>query len=289
MVRPASGDMPTLATVGAALAWGRSRLERVDVRVLLAHVLCCDAAWLIAHDRDPLDAESAARFQALVVRRQRGEPVAYLVGTRPFFGAVFAVTPATLIPRPDTELLVELIVAALGDRAAQVADVGTGSGVVAISVARACPAAQVTATDIDAEALLVAGANARKLGANIACVQGAWLAPLADASLDLIAGNPPYLAEDDPHLEVGDLRFEPRRALVSGSDGLDAIRDIVSSAPRCLRRGGLLMLEHGWTQAAAVRALLREAGFVEVGSARDLAGHERVTQGRWIDAPGRAA
>ncbi|MFC5570005.1 peptide chain release factor N(5)-glutamine methyltransferase [Lysobacter yangpyeongensis] len=263
----------------------RTRIEAVDADFLLAHALGRPRSWLLAHREDPVPAEVAAAFEALVQRREQGEPVAYLTGHRGFWRFDLAVTPATLIPRPETELLVELALARLpAGQSLRIADLGTGSGAIALALAGERPQARVIATDASAPALAVAEANARTLGlANLAFRAGDWFAPLAGERFDLIASNPPYIALDDPHLGEGDLRFEPASALSSGIDGLDAIRRIVADAPAHLDAGGWLLLEHGWEQGAAVRELLLRAGFVDVATERDLEGRDRVTLGRKPD------
>lgn len=250
---------------------------------LLSHTLGRDRAWLFAHARDPLDAEDVARFEALLERRIAGEPVAYLTGRRGFWTLDLAVGPDTLIPRPETELLVELALARLpAGQALDVADLGTGSGAIALAVASERPRARVTATDASAGALAMAERNAREHGIdNVRFLRGDWWQPLAGGHFDLVASNPPYIAEGDPHLQQGDLRSEPMSALASGVDGLDAIRVIVGDASRHLRAGGWLLLEHGWDQGAAIRELLRRAGFDEVATEQDLEARDRVTLGRW--------
>lgn len=270
----------------ALLADAGARLDGEDARGeaerLLAHVLERPRAWLYAWPEHLPTPAQRAEFERLVAARVAGAPVAYLLGRRAFWTFDLEVTPAVLIPRPETELLVELALARLPvGQPLAVADLGTGSGAVALAIARERPLARVLATDIGEDALAVAAANARRLGlGNVAFARGDWCAPLGEARFDLIASNPPYIEDGDPHLAKGDLRHEPPRALASGADGLDAIRVIVAAAPRHLRPGGWLLLEHGHDQAARVRALLASHGFVDVGSATDLAGHERVSLGR---------
>ena len=254
---------------------------RFEAELLLGHALGRDRAWLFAHGERVLDADEHAVFGALLERRIAGEPVAYLIGARGFWSLDLAVQPGVLIPRPETELLVELALLQLADRG-RVADLGTGSGAIALAIASERPQAQVTAVDISREALAVAQRNAIAAGIdNVVFRHGDWLAPLAGERFDAIVSNPPYLATDDPHLQQGDLRFEPALALASGSDGLDAIRHIIAAAPDHLVAGGWLLFEHGWTQGEAVRALLDAAGYVEVSTARDLEQRERVSMGRW--------
>ena len=256
--------------------------------MLLEHVLARPRAWLLAHDTDPLEDAAVQAFHALVQRRLAGEPMAYLVATREFMGHAFRVGPDVLIPRPDTEVLVETAIACLqaGGPAPRVLDMGTGSGAIAISLALAVPRAQVWALDNSPAALAVAQDNARRLQADVRFIESDWFAALpASARFDLIVSNPPYIAVDDPHLQTGDVRFEPRQALTDGSDGLSAIRILAGQASRVLSAAGQLWIEHGWQQAAAVRGLLVAAGFAQVQSRHDLSGIERITGG---ELPGRA-
>ncbi|QNP39857.1 peptide chain release factor N(5)-glutamine methyltransferase [Lysobacter solisilvae (ex Woo and Kim 2020)] len=277
-----NAPVPVARRLDALLQEARARIDAVDAEFLLVHVLDRPRSWLFAHRDDPVPDGVAAAFAALVARRAQGEPVAYLTGRRGFWRFDLAVTPATLIPRPETELLVELALERLPiERALRVADLGTGSGAIALALAHERPRAQVLASDASAQALAVARTNAQALGlANVGFREGDWFAPLAGECFDLIASNPPYIALDDPHLGEGDLRFEPAAALGSGADGLDAIRRIAAEAPAYLQAGGWLLLEHGWDQGAAVRGLLLAAGFVEVATERDLEGRDRVTLGR---------
>ncbi|NUS38996.1 MAG: peptide chain release factor N(5)-glutamine methyltransferase [Lysobacter sp.] len=268
--------------IDEALREARSRIDATDAELLLAHALGASRSWLFAHGGDPLPAELEERFGALVARRGAGEPVAYLVGHRGFWSLDLIVTPDTLVPRPETELLVEVALERLPPaRRLRVADLGTGSGAIALALARERPHAHVVATDASSAALAVARANAahNQLG-NVEFRAGDWCAPLGEARFDLIASNPPYIAEGDPHLTRGDLRFEPRAALASGRDGLDAIRRIVRDAPAHLLGGGWLLLEHGYDQGEAVRALLRDADFAEVATRQDLEARDRVTLGQ---------
>jgi release factor glutamine methyltransferase len=234
--------------------------------------------WLISHDHLGLDEDVLLNFASLVARRSAGEPVAYLVGHREFFGREFAVSPDVLIPRPETELLVEITLAniAAGD-APRILDLGTGSGCIAITLALECPQAQVSAVDKSETALTVAGGNATRLGGQVRLILSDWFAALADEHFDLIVANPPYIAADDPHLAAGDLRYEPSAALSSGADGLQAIRRIIAAAPAYLAPGGYLWLEHGYDQAIAVRELLAAAGLANIEQHRDLAGILRVS------------
>ncbi len=257
-------------------------VDRADAELLLAHAAGRDRAWLFAHATDELDAAQAEAFAGLVARRVAGEPVAYLTGRRGFWTLDLEVGPGTLIPRPETELLVELALACLPQgEAARVADLGTGSGAIALAIASERPLAAVVATDFSKAALAVAVRNAQRNGIdNVWFRRGDWLEALGTERFDLIASNPPYIADGDPHLDEGDLRFEPAIALSSGTDGLEAIRRIIAGAPAHLAPGGWLLLEHGWGQGEAIRALLHEAGFADVATERDLEGRDRVSLGR---------
>jgi release factor glutamine methyltransferase len=254
---------------------------RLDAELLLAHALGASRASLYAWPERVPDAAQRAVFERLVDARARGEPIAYLTGHREFWSLDLAVTPDVLIPRHETELLVELALQRVPrERAVRVADLGTGSGAIALAIARERPLARVTAADASAAALDVARANAERLGiGNVAFAMGDWFAAVGDACFDVIVSNPPYIAAGDAHLGEGDLRFEPAPALASGADGLDAIRRIVAEAPVHLAGGGALLLEHGFDQSARVRALLEAAGFEDIASVGDNAGHERVTHG----------
>jgi len=255
---------------------------RAEAERLLAHALGRDRTWVYAHAGDALDAAAHARFDDLVAARRAGQPVAYLLGDAGFWSLSLVVTPDVLIPRADTERLVELALERLPPGAeSRVADLGTGSGAIALALARERPQARVIATDASTAALAVAAVNARRLGiAKVEFRHGDWLQALAAEHCELIVSNPPYIAAHDPHLAQGDLRFEPRTALVAGADGLDAIRAIARAAPAHLRPGGWLLLEHGWEQGAAVRALLEAAGLHDVFTATDLGGRDRVSGGR---------
>lgn len=254
---------------------------RHEAELLLLHVLGKPRSWLFAHATDPVETGDVAAFHALLARRVAGEPVAYLLGHRGFWTLDLAVSPATLIPRPETELLVELALARLPvDTALAVADLGTGSGAIALALASERPQVDVTATDLSAAALDMARGNAARNGlARVRFVQGAWFAPLQGMRFDLIASNPPYIASNDPHLQQGDLRHEPATALASGIDGLDDIRLIVADAGAHLLPGGWLLIEHGWDQGAAIRALFEHGGFEQVHTERDLEQRDRVTRG----------
>lgn len=269
--------------IGGALAWARQRIAVVDARILLRHVLQCSAARLVAYPEATLEPDQCDLYRLLVERREGGEPIAYLIGEREFFGRSFHVTPAVLIPRPDTELLVELALAHFGDKPhSRVLDLGTGSGALAVTLMLELPEADVTAVDRSREALLVAMANAARLGASVSFVLGDWFASLGGERYHLIVANPPYVASGDPHLSEGDVRFEPTTALASGPQGLDDLATIVAAAPAHLEAGGWMFLEHGYDQAAAVRGLLTDAGFSSIASWKDLAGIERVSGGQWV-------
>jgi release factor glutamine methyltransferase len=275
-----------VATIAQALAATRRVVSSAEARLLLAHVTQQPPVWLLTHDDHSLPPAQAEQFEALLNRRMAGEPVAYLLGYREFYGRRFSVSPDVLIPRPETELLVDVslqtLIAKVGaGGTAQVLDLGTGSGCIALSIALEQPAACVTGIDASAQALAIASGNAQTLQATVTWVESDWFAALGTRRFDLIVSNPPYIAERDPHLDQGDLRHEPAAALTSGGDGLTAIRTIIKAAPRHLQTDGVLWLEHGYDQAAAVRELLLQRGFAEVVSQRDLAGIERISGGRW--------
>lgn len=255
---------------------------RSEVQALLQAVLAVNRAYLLAHPERVLTEQELSRYRSLLQRRLQGEPLAYILGEREFFGLGLRVTPATLIPRPDTELLVELALQRMPEAGGRVLDLGTGSGAIALAIAHARPDAAVTAVDAAAAALSVAQGNAVRLGIrNASFVPSDWFSALAEQHFDLIVSNPPYIAENDSHLSQGDLRFEPRTALASGPDGLDDIRRIIGEAGAHLATDGWLLLEHGYDQAAQVRVLLQRAGFRNISSAKDLAGIERVTGGQF--------
>lgn len=278
-----STDGATPVQVGELLKHARSRVEAAEAELLLAAALRRPRSWLFAHDDHVPDAAALAQFQDWLARREAGEPVAYLLGRRGFWRFDLQVSPATLIPRPETERLVELALERLPAQAAlSLADLGTGSGAIALALAVERPRARVLAVDVSAEALAVARANALELGlGNVEFRLGDWFAPLQGERFELIASNPPYIEAADPHLQQGDLRFEPAGALASGRDGLDAIRVLAAQAPAHLHAGGWLLIEHGWEQGAAVRALLAAAGFGEVATERDWEQRDRVSLGRW--------
>jgi len=260
----------------------RSPLPLLEFHLLWQQVLGVSRAWLIAHDTDPLDGAQCARYDRLEARRVAGEPMAYLLGRREFLGRDFEVTSDVLIPRPETELLVECGLAAVAEvPAPRVLDLGTGSGIVAVSMALERPDARVQAIDDSEAALAVARMNAHALGAKLLFSLGNWYdSSLGFSEFDVIVSNPPYIRADDAHLSSGDLRFEPQGALTDGADGLSALREIVQGAPSRLACAGALCVEHGFDQAPAVRDLFRTQGFENITSLRDLAGIERVTWGR---------
>jgi len=275
-----------MTRAGEALAALSRRLAAVsgspalDAALLLAHVTGASRAALAADPDRALSPQQAAELEALAGRRLRGEPVAYLTGRKEFWSLDLDVTPEVLVPRPETELVVELALAALAGTARPAAlDLGTGSGAIALAIARERPDAAVTAVDRSAGALAVAAGNAARLGiANVRFLRGSWYGPVAGERFDLVAANPPYLAEDDPALAA--LACEPRPALVAGPAGLEALAQVCAAAPAALVPGGALVVEHGAAQGAAVRELMSAAGLVDVATHRDLAGHPRATQGR---------
>ena len=265
------------ATIGALQT--AMPLGALENRILLCHALGLTRVSLITQSERALTDDEAARLSALVARRMHGEPIAYIVGKREFFGLDFQVSQAVLIPRPDTELLVELALERMG-RKARVLDMGTGSGAIAVAIAHTRPDSIVTALDISEAALDVARANAAANGASVRFLHSDWFAALGDERFDLVVSNPPYIASGDRHLSEGDLRFEPAGALTDHADGLAALRIIATGAPQYLESQGWLLMEHGYDQADQVRELLSGLGYAQVQSWRDLAGIERVTGGR---------
>ena len=270
-------DIQAGATV-AALQAGLP-LEPLENRILLCHALGLTRVGLITQSDRVVTGDEAAALRALVERRLHGEPIAYIVGRREFFGLDFRVTSAVLIPRPDTELLVELALERLAPQA-RVLDMGTGSGAIAVALAHTRRDAQVTALDVSPAALDVARQNAVANGARVRLVQSDWFSAIQGERFDMLVSNPPYIASGDDHLAQGDLRFEPRGALTDHADGLSALRTIIKGAPAHLEPGGWLLMEHGYDQAQQVRNLLTDHGYSEVASWRDLGGIERVTGGR---------
>lgn len=253
----------------------------LEARILLQHVLTVNHAWLIAHADDQLNSEDETKFNALVARRMAGEPMAYILGYREFYGLKLKVTPDTLIPRPDTETLVEAALDKMAlNSTLNICDLGTGTGAIALAIAKQRPQSQVTAVDFSKQALLVAQQNAQQLHiSNIRFLHSDWFSALTHQRFDIIVSNPPYIEASDHHLSQGDLRFEPINALVSGADGFDDIRNIIALAPNHLAQRGWLMLEHGYNQAAQVARCLHQAGFKDVAHVQDLAGIQRVTLG----------
>lgn len=261
---------------------------RLDAELLLCRVLDRPRSYLYTWPERELNSEQQAQLESLAERRRRGEPIAHILGEREFWSLPLKISSATLIPRPETELLVETALAHIQPgHPATIADLGTGSGAIALALASERPLSRIVAVEQSPEALAIAQANARQLGLdNIVFRHGSWFAPLNGQRFDLILSNPPYLREDDPHLQQGDVRHEPRTALVSGADGLDDLRTIIRQAPAHLLPGGWLILEHGYDQGAAVAALLQAAGFSEVAELKDLQGHDRVGIGRWMPEVG---
>lgn len=284
---PGAPGPPADATLASALAWARALgLDRLDAHSLLGHLLGQSRAWLIAHDDAPLPAAIAPRFASGCQRRADGEPLAYVLGEREFHGLTLHLTPEVLVPRPDTETLVDWALELLPTldliapgRQPRVLDLGTGSGAIALAVAHGHPPAQVSATDFSPAALAVARANATRLGLSLNTTCGSWWQAVAPTQqFELVLSNPPYIAGDDPHLPA--LRHEPIAALTPGGDGLSALRDIINGAEPHLMPGGWLLLEHGWDQADAVARCLKAAGFQAVTSRRDIEGRPRCTGGR---------
>ena len=271
-----------MMTLKVALEEATAAIGRVDAHVLVAHLLGVDRAYLAANPMRVLTETEDARIDTMVAQRSMGHPVAYLLGTREFYSRDFAVGPGVLIPRPETETLVEQVLLRLAPDASCV-DLGTGSGAIGVTIACERPGVRVVCTDVSADALELARANAAALGCGerVTFAQGRWYAPLESRRFDMIVSNPPYVAGRDPHLGEGDLRFEPATALTDGSaDGLDSIRAIVAGARAHLNDGGWLLFEHGYDQGDAAAALLREAGFAALLSIDDLAGIPRVAGGK---------
>ena len=272
-----------LLRAAAATLAATSEQPQLEAQVLLAHAMQRPRSWLFAWPETQPSDEQVAHFDNLVARRQQGTPIAYLTGEREFWSMKLHVSEATLIPRPDTECLVEAILKQGLPKHPPILDLGTGTGAIALALAYEHPAATVLATDLSSSALGIAQRNAEQLGLrNITFAVGCWFDAVSDDQrFDLIVSNPPYIAEDDPHLAEGDLRFEPRRALSAGPDGLDELRALILDAPEYLRPEGWLWLEHGATQGGAVRRLLGARGFEQVDTGRDLAGLDRYSGGQW--------
>jgi release factor glutamine methyltransferase len=285
MTLTADPALSAAASVQATLGWATRQLAscsdspRLDAEVLLGHVIGRSRAQLLARPEMAPDPAAMLRFRHLVARRAQGEPLAYLTGEREFWSRRFRVTPATLIPRPETELLIDLALERLPDGAPRrVADLGTGSGAIALTLALERPSSRVVATDISPSALEIARENAARLGAaEVEFRLGDWCAALEGERFDLIVSNPPYVDAGDPHLQQGDLPHEPRLALTTGGNGLEAIAHIVAAAPAHLVRDGWLLLEHGYDQADAVADLLRQCGYDRIEHRVDIGGHRRAT------------
>ncbi|MEO8278561.1 MAG: peptide chain release factor N(5)-glutamine methyltransferase [Ideonella sp.] len=279
---------PQTTVSGALRTAGDAGIERLDGQWLLSDLLGKSRTWLIAHGDSQIDQEQWRNWLALLARHAEGEPLAYLLGKQAFYGLTLQVDAAVLVPRSDTEALVEWALDILrqhNQRApASVVDLGCGSGAIALALKSACPAAQVTAVDLSAEALAVATANGARLGLAVDWRCGNWWAALAERRFDLAVSNPPYIAADDPHLR--DLRHEPALALVAADDGFSALRQIIAGAPAHLHPQSWLLLEHGYRQADAVASQLRKHGFELVQTRLDLAGRPRCTGGRWPGSGG---
>ncbi|MDH5191106.1 MAG: peptide chain release factor N(5)-glutamine methyltransferase [Gammaproteobacteria bacterium] len=258
---------------------------RLDTEVLLTHVLKANRAYLFAHPEKVVPDNVRKEFLQLIEQRKDGRPVAHLTGHREFWSLQLNVTPDTLIPRPETELLVEKILELIPKNTAwQILDLGTGSGAIALAIAHERAGCSVTATDISGEALNVAKSNAQQLNIhNIQFLSGHWLEPLADKRFNVIVSNPPYISKLDPHLRQGDVRFEPESALVAENNGLACIEQITANAGRHLYPGGILAFEHGYKQGTAVREILQKQGFADIQTSIDLSGHERITLGKLPD------
>ena len=278
-----------MSTIKQALTEGQHSLSalpdiapKLESEILLAYVIHKPRSYLYTWPEKVLEAHQLTQFQSLVDRRCTGEPIAYITGQREFWGLPLKISPATLIPRPETERLVEIALQHIPeDEAWQIADLGTGSGALALAIASERPQCQVIATDISAEALRIAEQNRNDLQlSNVRFIQGRWFEPLNDIQFDLVVSNPPYVAENDPHLLEGDLRFEPQQALSSGPDGLEAIREILGSAKSYMKSGASLLLEHGYDQGNAVVSLFTQAGFEQVICHSDYAERERATVGQ---------
>lgn len=281
--------MATTATIFNVLQLARQKLHNasesphIDAEVLLVHTLGCTRTYLRTWPQRTLTIEQHEQFLKALTRRINGEPIAYLIGKRDFWDMCLHVTPDTLIPRPETETLVEQALERVPlDARWQIADLGTGSGAIALAIARERPQCRLVATDISAAALLIAQKNAALLNVgNIQFIEGPWCAPLADKQFEMIISNPPYVHPSDPHLQQGDLRFEPLSALQSGTDGLADIRSICDEAQARLRSPGWLLLEHGYDQGAAVQAILGERKYQQIQTVKDLAKNDRVSLSTW--------
>jgi release factor glutamine methyltransferase len=274
-----------MSTVSEALDWATEQLResddaRLDSQILLAYALNVSRTWLFTWPDKVLDGATLTAFSALIDERKSGTPIAYITGYRDFWSLRLKVTPDTLIPRADTELLVETALTLKNvEKPCDVIDLGTGTGAIALSLANECPSWRITATDINPETLAVAKENAQSLELTVSFKESAWFDAISDR-FDLIISNPPYIESDDPHLQQGDLRFEPAGALASGKDGLDDIRRLVQHALKHLKKDGYLLLEHGYQQAEAVRSLMAEAGYIDIETHQDIEDRDRVTLGK---------
>ncbi|HHG8772925.1 TPA: peptide chain release factor N(5)-glutamine methyltransferase [Raoultella planticola] len=259
-----------------------SESPRRDAEILLGYVTGKARTYLLAFGETLLTAEQLTQLTPLLSRRQRGEPVAHLVGEREFWSLPLLVSAATLIPRPDTECLVEQALARLPAAPCRILDLGTGTGAIALALASERPDCQVTAVDVMPDAAALAARNAQRLAiANVTVLQSNWFAALAGQQFAMIVSNPPYIDETDPHLAQGDVRFEPKTALVAADNGLADLAHIIRAGRRFLTPGGMLLLEHGWQQGDAVRALFRDAGYLEIATCRDYGDNDRLTVGRF--------
>jgi len=272
----------SVISLKAFLETRKNNIPRLEAEILLAHVLKKPRSYLYSHPEKILSSQQLQLIKHYLQRRIDGEPIAYILGEKEFWSLSLEVNKHTLIPRPDTELLVEQVLKIIpANMKKTIVDLGTGSGAVALALARECPNCLIVATDLSAEALQIAKRNAKRLGLNnIEFYQGEWCAALPPTLYDIILSNPPYIPENDPHLLQGDLRFEPQQALVAGKDGLNALRSIVPQAKNFLQAGGYLFFEHGYDQGEAVRKLLLQHEFTDIVTAKDWAGHDRVTFGK---------
>ncbi|EKS6730180.1 peptide chain release factor N(5)-glutamine methyltransferase [Enterobacter mori] len=268
---------------GAVSELSESESPKRDAEILLEHVTGKSRTYLLAFGETLLTAEQEAQLAALLARRKTGEPVAHLVGEREFWSLPLFVSAATLIPRPDTECLVEQALARLPTAACSILDLGTGTGAIALALATERPDCTVTAVDVMPDAVTLAQRNVERLGlGNVTVLQSSWFTALENRLFALIVSNPPYIDEHDPHLAQGDVRFEPLTALVAANEGLADLDHIVTTSRQHLLPGGWLLVEHGWTQGNAVRALFTNAGYREVATCRDYGGNERLTLGQWV-------
>jgi len=269
-------------SIEQALFTSCQKIEPIDARMLLQHVLNMPPAFLHTHPEQTLTSSQSQTFNQLVARRVAGEPIAYLIGERDFYDLTFKVTPAVLIPRPETELLVELALERIPKQQhCRVLDLGTGSGAIAITIAKHRPRTTVVGVDVSVDAVAVASINAKQIGVtNFKVINGSWFDVMKGVQFDLIVSNPPYVAEDDPHLAQGDLRYEPQLALTAKENGLACLQAISAAAPAHMNAGGWLLMEHGYDQATVCRKLLEHAGFKRIFSAPDLAGIMRVSGGQ---------